>query len=234
MEAFSIAAAVVSIVIAAFAIWLSIVFYRMSVNSSNQIQESSKDLSSSVSKLEKLFEHLYSDTFSMMRDTYSDMRKHVWPEFREEPDVTDQIETRANTKVDDIRQELMAQIETVAARAGGTETKVEQLRKELSPLVDDAISRSRHAESEAQEETLRDVMLSRIRASDRKGISAAQLLKFIGRKNMEWTNGDKFFTELRSLWRAKLIKFNARDPANLGPDDFIYYIPIEDQIVEDQ
>ena len=223
MEAFSIAAAAVSIVIAAFAIWLSIVFYRLSVDSSNRIQESAKDLSSSVSKLEKLFEHLYSDTFAMMRDTYSDMRKHVWPEATEqESEVISQIETRADSKIEDIRHELMTQIENVAERAGGTDSKMEQLRKELSPLVDDAISRSRNAESEAQEETLRDVLLSRIRAAGKHGILASELYNFVVNKNVNWAS--KFFTELDNLKHEGRINYDAAS-RSMGPGDEIFYAP---------
>jgi uncharacterized membrane-anchored protein YhcB (DUF1043 family) len=80
MEVTSIIASVVSVILGIFAIWLSITFYKMSDRISNEIKIASKDISSTVSRLEKLFESLYSDTFSIMKETYSDMRKHVWPE----------------------------------------------------------------------------------------------------------------------------------------------------------
>jgi vacuolar-type H+-ATPase subunit H len=208
MEAFSIASAAVSIILGAFAIWLSIVFYRMSVDSSNRIQESSKDLSSTVNKLEKLFEHLYSDTFSMMRDTYSDMRKYVWPEATgQESEIIDQIETRTDNKVSNIRRELLQQIDTIAAQVGGADMKVNQLRTELSPLVEEAISRSRHAEAEAREETLRDVILRQLRSADPSEIKAMNLYDSIQRKNAGWTVGD-FLSELRSLKDEGIVNFD--------------------------
>jgi archaellum component FlaC len=198
MEAFGIASAVVSIVLGAFAIWLSIVFYRMSVDSSNRIQESSKDLSSSVNRLEKLFEHLYSDTFSMVRDTYSDIRKHMWPEASgQEPEIIAQIETRADSKVSNIRGELLQQIAAIATQAGGTETKVNELRDEISPLVDEAISRSRYAEAEAREETLYDLMLGEIRSTGLRGIGAGDLYRFVDKENSAWSN--RFIPELSNL-----------------------------------
>jgi hypothetical protein len=225
MEAFSIASAVVSLVIGAFAIWLSIVFYRMSVESSNRIQESAKDLSSSVSRLEKLFDHLYSDTFAVMRDTYSDMRKHVWPEtVSEEPEVVGQIEARADSKINNIRAELMEQIGTIAAEVGGTDAKVDQLSAQLSPLVDDAISRSRNAEAEAREETLRDVLISIVRSAGRRGITAWELSNVV-QDNPSW--GSDFFPELERLRREGIIRYEPDSPEKTMPaaDDRVIYTP---------
>jgi hypothetical protein len=223
MEAFSIASAAVSVVLGIYAIWLSIVFYRMSVETSNRIQESSKDLGSSVNKLERLFEHLYSDTFSMMRDTYSDMRKHVWPETTvQEPEVLEQIETRADAKIDNIRTELINQIEAVATQAGGTDEKVSQLRKEISPLVDKAISRSRSAETEAEEETLRDFLTSHIRSAGRDGVRAIDLSNYVGGKNARWSLD--FFSEIRNLKEEGIIISVPDDPETIAPRDR-FYVP---------
>lgn len=220
MEAFSIAGAVVSIVLGAFAIWLSIVFYRMSVESSNRIQEASKDLSSSVNKLEKLFEHLYSDTFSMMRDTYSDMRKHVWPEvISKESEIVAQIEARADGKIDNIRRELMKQVEGLTAQAGGTDTKANELREELSPLIEDAISRSRNAETEAREETLRDLLIGRMKSTGPNGIVAVKLLDYV--KDNAVINTREFLEELKRLKNEGIITFDSRGIA--GPDESIFY-----------
>jgi hypothetical protein len=217
VEAFSIASAVVSVVLGAYAIWLSIVFYRMSDKSSNRIQESAKDLSSSVSRLEKLFDHLYSDTFSMMRDTYSDMRKHVWPEaVSQESEVVSKIEARADNKINDIRAELMKQIGTIATEVGGTDAKVDQLRAQLSPLVEDAISRSRNAEAEAREETLRDVLISRVRSAGRRGIDAIDLSEFVIKEYPNWA-GD-FFTELWHLRDEGVISYEPSEPGGKYPD----------------
>lgn len=225
MEAFSIASAVVSVILGAYAIWLSIVFYRMSIQSSNQIQGSAKDLSSSVSKLEKLFEHLYSDTFSMMRDTYSDMRRHVWPEAaKQEPEIASQIEARADLKIDAIHAELMERIETIAARVGGAEMKADELRSDLLQLTDDAISRSRNAEVEAQEETLRDVLLNQVKSAGTEGIRAVDLMMFIRGEKRGWAY--HFASELAKLKEEGLIDYDGAStgfPRHAG--DRIVYTP---------
>jgi hypothetical protein len=221
MEAFSIASAVVSVILGAYAIWLSVVFYRMSDQSAKQIQESSKDLSSSVSKLEKLFEHLYSDTFSMMRDTYSDMRRHVWPETAtQEPAIADKIEARADSKIDAIRKELLSQVEVIATQVGGTDTKVEQIREELLPLVETAIERSRSAEAEAREETLREFLINRIRSAGGNGINAGSLYYEVGKKNVGWQSG--FFDEIPKLRDDNIIKYEGKLGSMPTPEETIY------------
>lgn len=228
MEAFTIASAAVSIVLGAFAIWLSIVFYRMSVASSNRIQDTSNELSSNVNRLEKLFEHLYSDTFSIMRDTYSDMRKHVWPEVTGVEEVK-QIEARTDSKITNIRTELLKQIDTIAARTGGTGVK--QLQDQLSPLVDEAISRSRNAETEAREETLRDFVINQVRSAREDGISAGALYDVVRKAALG--SLDNLFAELQKLKNEHIIAFSVDKSQRLAPDDTISYVQDSPQSKKD-
>lgn len=65
----SFIASIASLILAVGAIWLSVVFFRMSDAASKATTEAAKDIAASVERLEKLFDKLYSDTFSMMRDT---------------------------------------------------------------------------------------------------------------------------------------------------------------------
>ena len=164
MEIVSIASSVVSLMLGIYAIWLSIVFYRMSTASSNLIRDSAKDINASVEKLEELFRHLYSDTFSIMKDTVSDMRRHAWrnePQSETSSATLDAVELRADNKVTEIREELADSISSLADRVGGTDKRVKQLSEQLLPMVDKALTRSRHAEIEAREEILRDAILRR-------------------------------------------------------------------------
>jgi hypothetical protein len=156
METASIVSSLVSLVLGIYAIWLSIMFYRMSTDSSSKIQESAKDLGASVNRLEKLFDRLYADTFSMMRDTVSDMRKHIWPDNpQEEQEAIKEVQRRADEKAAEIQDELTRQVSALTEKVGGTDARIKQLRDELVPVMGRAINRSRHAESEAREETLR-------------------------------------------------------------------------------
>lgn len=77
MDITSFATSIASLVFAIMAIWLSIYFFKMSSSASNEIKRASDDISSSVNKLEELFNKMYSDTFTMLKDTVSDMRKII-------------------------------------------------------------------------------------------------------------------------------------------------------------
>jgi uncharacterized membrane-anchored protein YhcB (DUF1043 family) len=74
----SIIASIVSVIIGGLAIWLAVKFYEMSSKNSEKLEKSSTDISSATSRLETLFDKLYADTFSMVKDTMTDMRQHVW------------------------------------------------------------------------------------------------------------------------------------------------------------
>lgn len=78
LNTISIISSIVSVIIGGFAIWLAVKFYEMSTKNSEKLEKSSTDISSATSRLETLFDKLYSDTFSMVKDTMTDMRQHVW------------------------------------------------------------------------------------------------------------------------------------------------------------
>jgi len=152
MEIASLVASVVSVVIGGFAIWLSVTFYRMATNISEDTREASKAISSSVDRLESLFDRLYSDTFSMMKDTVSDMRKHIWPEKEQDTDALAAIEAKADDKVEHLRADIAAELSTMMSQVGRTDTKITGVEERLTDLIDKAITQSRRVESEAQEE----------------------------------------------------------------------------------
>jgi len=66
-----------SLVMAALAIWLSITFYKMSDVSAKEMKDSTNKINSNVDKLEKMFDTMYADTFTMVKETVTHMRKQV-------------------------------------------------------------------------------------------------------------------------------------------------------------
>jgi F0F1-type ATP synthase membrane subunit b/b' len=163
IEVASFAAAIASLVLAIVAIVLSIVFYQMSSRLSESAKEAAKDIGSSVEKLEKLFDRLYADTFSMMKDTVSDMRKHAWGEATSEtPNILEEAEKKAEEKTEALRKTFEDQVARVLEGQKITEGRIGIIRSELKQLVDRAINDSRNVEHEAREETLRGHIIERI------------------------------------------------------------------------
>lgn len=159
MEAASLIASIVSVIIGGFAIWLSVTFYKMANAISEDTKEASKGISASVDRLESLFDRLYSDTFSMMKDTVSDMRKHIWPEKEQDDNALAAIEQKADEKVKQLRSEIASELSTMMKQLGRTDTKIEGVEERLTGLIDKAITQSRRLESEAQEEiSMTDVL----------------------------------------------------------------------------
>lgn len=163
-EIASLAASIVAIGIAIVAIWLSVVFYRMTSQLSESTRESAKGIGASVERLEKLFDTLYSDTFSMMRDTVSDMRKHIWPEKTSTEDtIAEETEKRADKKVEALRKDIDSEVAQFLKSQSVTDAKVDSMRNDLRRLVDRAITESRRVEVEAREETLREGIIREVR-----------------------------------------------------------------------
>jgi hypothetical protein len=78
LDGLNLFAAAISTVLAVVALWLSVTFYKMSSAEAVRSQRSADEIAASVKRLEALFGTMYSDTFSIVRDTVSDMRARVW------------------------------------------------------------------------------------------------------------------------------------------------------------
>lgn len=164
----SFAASIASLALAAVAIWLSVFFYRMSSELSEGTKEAAKGIGASVERLEKLFDKLYADTFSMMRDTVSDMRRHIWPD--DAPSENNSIaETEAKTdaKIEAARHEFKEELSRVLESQELTKGKLDSATREIARLMEHTIEKSRKAEAEAREEAMRREVFTILRALGR-------------------------------------------------------------------
>ena len=90
----------------------------------------------------------------MMRDTVSDMRKHLWP--NEKPDIdqlTEKIEKKANAKIDILKKTMSQEVMRILQQS---DQNIASIEKEMDQLLERAIKNSREAEIEAREETTRE------------------------------------------------------------------------------
>jgi len=222
IEVASFAAAVASLVLAIVAIVLSIVFYKMSSQLSESAKEAAKDIGSSVEKLEKLFDRLYADTFSMMRDTVSDMRKHAWGEATSEtPNILEEAEKKADEKIESLRKSFDDQVAHVLEGQKITEGRIGTIRSELKQLVDRAIDDSRNVEHEAREETLRGHIIQRIIEVRKKKekVLADDIVSYL---HKQFPGG----AVVRELHRMKEDGFVSWESGVLGPETEIDIIRI--------
>ena len=159
----SLIASIASFILAILAIWLSIFFFRMSSEASRITTEASKGIDASVQRLEKLFDKLYSDTFSIMKDTVSDMRKHIWPESNEQQDsIAKEAEQRAEKKINELKKNVDKELSELLNSQKVADEKMSTIREELTHVMNRAINTSRRLENEAREETIRSRILTTI------------------------------------------------------------------------
>ena len=139
-----------SIVLAVVALTLAIFFFVQSKNSADQSEKSSEEISASVTRLEKLFDSLYSDTFAMMRDTVTDMRRHVWkaaPVDAKEDHAQEPTELTEN-ELEKSQKELLEELGRVSKNIGLTDAKISELSTQLAPVIQQTLK--------DQEEVVRD------------------------------------------------------------------------------
>ena len=205
-ELISLCASIASLVLSILAICLSIVFFRMSNEASKETKSASKDVSSAVERLEKLFDKLYSDTFSIMKDTVSDMRKHIWYDptgASESGEVSDSIKSEISSQISRV-------LEDENVRGGDNR---EEITKELERVFENAIKNqetNRHKVGERR-------VLSAIEAIG--PVKLSQLAAFL-----EVSEKDLAVPMLFELRRKKMITWD-NDENTLNSDDVIASIP---------
>lgn len=162
VQAIALLASMASLALALVAIWLSFKFYNMSIRSSEKIEEANRAISASVDRLEKVFQMQYSDTFSMVRDTYTDFRKRLMPETTAVAQAEQLAENTADRKVEELRTEIKAELAKIVDRVGQTDAELGSVKTQLEGVVDKAIVRSRKVDQEAAKETLEAFVTSYI------------------------------------------------------------------------
>ncbi|KMK77615.1 hypothetical protein [Alkalihalobacillus pseudalcaliphilus] len=160
IDVFSIIASTVSIVLAILAIALSIVFYKMSKESSNKIESASKDIGSNVKRLDQVFEKMYTDTFGMVKETVSDMRKHVY---------------KGNSHVEDKKVEK--QINESIAKAVEGFKKDEINKDDVKDLVLHFIDEYKGLEQEVRTKSIKNQIIQFLR--DKGSATYPELVKLI-------------------------------------------------------
>lgn len=138
-DVISFIAAIASLILAVGAIWLSIVFFRLSSEASKATTEAAKGIEASVKRLENLFDKLYSDTFSMMKDTVSDMRKHIW----NKPSPEERLREKSEIS-DPLKKEIEAHVSKLLNEAGVNDSsKNQELSQKLEESLEELFQKSK-------------------------------------------------------------------------------------------
>lgn len=233
IELVSLISSVVSLVLGIGAIWLSVVFFKMSNAASNATTEAAKGIDASVKRLENLFDKLYSDTFSMMKDTVSDMRKHIWSgnetptdEIKNSKDsILEEADQKAEEKVAAVKRAMDEQLSEILNRQRASDGNLTEIKIEMNKLLENAIQTSRQIDSEARDETVREHILKELRKAIRRGrhLTADGIIDLLS----ENIPGARIIKELRNMKDEGLVSY---DGARIFPDTIIRIPRISDGI----
>ncbi|MBB1344318.1 hypothetical protein H5158_22280 [Pseudoalteromonas sp. SR45-6] len=226
IELVSLIASIASLILAIGAIWLSIAFFKMSNEASKSTTEAAKGIDASIQRLENLFDKLYSDTFTMMKDTVSDMRKHIWSGddtvdkvTEKKNDILEEADRKAEEKVLEIKKNMDKKLEAILAQQKAADGEVVGMRNEIEKLLDSAIQTSRSVESEAREETVRDHILMEIKRLKRikRTIQARDLVNSLS----DSLGGGRVIKEIKRMKDDELLDFTDKI---IAPDTKIWLL----------
>lgn len=216
-------ATIASLVLAVGAIWLSFVFYKMSNEASKETTKAAKDIQASVERLEKIFDKLYSDTFSMMKDTVTDMRQHIWK--KPHANDTDNFisdESKINELKNSISQEIIALVDDKFKASEGNVDKIKELDEKIKKALDNGIEKT------IREQALPAAVLRRRILSLIRRMGEIRLDNLLKKMNAIYPeeysfNDNKLMTILFNLREDNSISWDG--PSNrLSSDDVLIYV----------
>lgn len=153
----SLLSSIASLILSVFAIWLAFMFFRMSSTLNEKSADAAKQVSAGVEKLEKLFDNLYNDTFAIMRDTVTDMRKHMWSgENLISEHIVEEADKKAQEKISLLKNETTGEFSKILIGQNLADDVIHNLESKMEELLEKAISGTRKAEVEAQTQTIQE------------------------------------------------------------------------------
>ena len=235
IELLAFVASISSLILAIGAIWLSIVFFKMSNEASQSTTEAAKGIDASVKRLENLFDKLYSDTFSMMKDTVSDMRKHIWSgddsndsiEENSRNTILEEADKKAEEKIQEIKSAFDKQLNDILHKQKIADGKVSDIGSELEGLLENVIQTSRMVESEAREETVRQHILKKLRLlrKQKRTVVASDIVTALE----DFIPGRRLLQELKSMQEDGFLFIEDKI---IGPDTRIRVLNIDERIIK--
>lgn len=161
LNAVSLVSSVASLMLAVIAIWLSFMFYRMSNQSSDAMNKASTDIHEGVIKIQELFDRLYKDTFAMMRDTVSNMQKHIWPDKMSDVTAAEEVmQEKTEKRIAELKEQMNAELMALLAKQKNIGGGTESLTREFMPILNKAINESNKVTVQTREETIREAIMT--------------------------------------------------------------------------
>lgn len=152
------AATIASFVLSVVAILLSLAFFYLSWRQTEKATDAANKIAGTVDKVETLFDTMYSDTFGMVKEAMSDLRKHAWQRYGTS-EAQQEVEQKVSLRIEELRQRNEAQLQTIIGKFDATDEKYMSLKRDIGHLLNSTITETLRVENEtALEEFLLRVM----------------------------------------------------------------------------
>ena len=166
----------------------------------------------------------------MMKDTVSDMRKHIWhndgiPDKEEKNNILEEADKKAEEKVAEVKKALDTQLSDILARQRVSDDKVSNIRTEMESLLENAIQTSRMIESKAREETVKNHIMRELRKANRRStiLTASELVSSLG----EIIPPNKIIRELEIMKEERVLFY---EDERIHPETKIRLLRIREHI----
>lgn len=216
-------ATIASLILAVGAIWLSIIFFKMSDAASKETTTAAKDIKASVERLENLFDKLYSDTFSMMKDTVSDMRQHIWK--KPSTNNTSELsidESKVNEIKDSVSQEIIKIVEEKLKGLGDNASKINDLESSIKKILDSNLQKPLNESIIIPRGVLKRRILAILRRNNKiKVDKLLNLMNAVYQESFDMSNNE-LMSEIFKLREAGIIEWSGRSDS-ISSDSIIIY-----------
>ena len=218
VDAVSLVASIASLILSVLAIWLAFKFYELSKESAEAATNASNDVSSTVARLEKVFQMQYSDTFSMVRDTYTDFRRHLLADSEASARSEQLAETHASAKAKTLKDEATNQVTRILATAATGPAPRSSAQHEINAIVTDVIDRSLAVNREARDEAVKEQIVEYLLATS--GPNTRWRVGAVVSRFRERFQLSAIVKSLYDLHRSNVIALNGQfsDWVEIGPE----------------
>lgn len=182
-------AAITSIILALISIKLSLYFYDKSKEESKESYELSKKIESNVDKLEDMFDKLYSDTFSIVKDSFEKMSTYVYQD-KESTEIQ-----KVNKEIEEKKDEIL---EAVTGKLNNKDIE----KTELKNMFNEFLKNTKEAEKSVIRKYIRESIINILKTKN--GASFRELEQFFAKEDINQKN-IHLFSELEEMVDENLI-----------------------------
>lgn len=154
---FELFATISSLILSILAIWLSLVFYKLSSESSREATKALEKIETGIDKMQTLFDKFYSGNLALLTDTYTDLRSHIF-NAPFEKSIRKSADVEAQQAIGDLEKVLEQEVQEVLASQDIPISVSESISIGMKSIVKEGIIGTKLAQEKAYNTTVVDAV----------------------------------------------------------------------------